>query len=747
MAFNKGKKLLSIIFLVFVIATLVLGWFVSQEQPVVLSEDGQSLNLAEASYVGRQACAKCHAEQDRLWQGSHHDLAMQEANERTVLGDFDNAELNEHGVVTRFFRKDGRFFVNTDGPDGQLADFEIKYAFGVAPLQQYLIEFAGGRLQAFSIAWDSRTKEQGGQRWFHLYPNESIDFKHELHWTQRSQNWNFMCAECHSTNLQKNYHLLDRTYNTRWSEIDVACEACHGPASRHVIWAKRSPGFEQIDAKTKGLVILFDERKNIQWRMNAESGNAHIDPSQKSNKEIQVCARCHSRRTQLFDNYRHGSLLDSHLPSLLQRELYYVDGQVKEEVYEYGSFLQSKMYQAGVICSDCHEPHSLKLRAAGNEVCLQCHVGDKYDTKAHHFHVKGTAGSNCVDCHMPMNTYMVIDSRRDHHFSVPRPDLSEQLDTPNTCMGCHVDRTSHWAAHKVREWYGHHPKGYQKYAETFQAIRSGAVDAYDRLMALMEDKNQPIIARATAIEELDLSLNPRLLTVLVDALHDSDPLMRSAGLNALEQLPPEQRWVLAHERLQDPVRSVRALAVATLAEIPNEQMTSNQQTNFNEASNEYLSSLRLNADDPGAQVSLGNFYLARRELTKAEQAYREALFLDVNWVPAYVNYADLLRKMNRDEDGEALLKAGLAHRFEAGVLHHSLGLLQVRKKDLISALASFKLANELEPEVIHYSYIYAVALHSAGQLEAARSVINSALIRAPNNPSLNTLKAQLAVEE
>ncbi len=740
---NEYKNFPAII-IVLVIVALVVAGCLPQQKLMVDSESEQQLSLPEMSYVGRQTCAKCHAGQDQLWQGSHHDLAMQEANEQTVLGDFDNIEFSEHGVTTRFFRKDGRFFVNTDGPDGQLADFEVKYTFGVTPLQQYLIEFSGGRLQAFSIAWDSRMKAHGGQRWFHLYLNERIDFRHELHWTKRLQNWNFMCAECHSTNLQKNYNPLDRTYNTRWSEINVACEACHGPASHHVSWAERGAGFDQIDAKTKGLAIQFGERRNIDWKIDAVSGNARRELSQQSGQEMQVCARCHSRRTQLFGEFRHGSLLDSHLPSLLHRELYHVDGQAKEEVYEYGSFLQSRMYQAGVICSDCHEPHSLKLRAAGNEVCMQCHAGNKYDTESHHFHEKGLAGSQCVDCHMPMKTYMVVDSRRDHSFSIPRPDLSEQLGTPNTCTGCHASKTAQWAADKVREWYGHQPTGYQNYAETFHAIRSGAIDALDRLMTLQEDKNQPIIARATAVEELDVGLSARLLTVMVDALYDSDPLMRSAGLNASGQLPPEQRWMMAHERLHDPVRGVRALAVATLAEVPAEHMTSGQRIHFQEAADDYLRSLRFNADDPGAQVSLGNFYAARGELTEAEQAYREALVLDVNWVSAYVNYADLLRKMNRDEDGERLLRDGLIHQPDAGALHHSLGLLHVRKKDLPRALAALKQATELEPEIIHYGYIYAIALHSTGQLEAARAVIKSALTRAPNNPALNALKAQLA---
>lgn len=729
-----------------VVMMLITGCLVEQEKPITPSKQIQQSSLSLKTYVGRQACVDCHAKQDQLWQGSHHKLAMQIANDKTVLGDFADAEFNYQGVLTRFFKTDDHFYVNTDGPDGELADFEIKYTFGVEPLQQYLIEFTGGRLQAFSIAWDNRPQEKGGQRWFHLYPNESIDFTHEMHWTKRLQNWNFMCAECHSTNLQKNYNPLDRTYDTSWSDINVACEACHGPASHHVIWAKRGTGFEQIDNDTKGLAIHLDASIQTQRKADTVSHTAKIDPlrNTNSNLEIQVCAHCHSRRIQLFTDFRHGSLFDSHLPSLLQSELYHVDGQIKEEVYEYGSFLQSKMFQAGVTCSNCHEPHSLELRAPGNQVCMQCHAADHFDTETHHFHSKGKEGSYCVDCHMPTKTYMQIDDRHDHQFSVPRPDLSEQLGTPNACSGCHTSKTPQWAVDKVREWYGRNPEGYQNFSETLHAIRTNALDTFDYIMRLQSDQRQPIIARATAIEEIDLRINAGLFNVLVNALYDSDPMMRIAGLNALTQLPPGQRWLLAHDLLQDPTRSIRAIAASSLAETSTDSMSAHEKLIFEQATDDYLSSLSMNEDDPGAQVSLGNFYSARDKIAQAEQAYREALYLDANSIPAYINYADMLRKLNRDIEGEALLQEGLARNPTASALHHSLGLLQVRKKDLSNALISLKKAAELAPSTAQYSYIYAVALYNSGQVEAAQSIVNSALIHAPNDPVLIRMKAQLA---
>ena len=191
-----------------------------------------------AKFMGGKVCSGCHAAETESWKGSHHALAMQKATEGTVLGNFSNEPFEHLGVVTTFSRAGDKFRLRTGGPDGALHDYEIDYTFGVYPLQQYLIAFPGGRYQALGIAWDSRQKEQGGQRWFHLYPDQQLNPGNRLHWTGRNQTWNYQCADCHSTNLQKNYDLSTDTYATTWTDVDVSCEACHGPGSRHVAWAK-----------------------------------------------------------------------------------------------------------------------------------------------------------------------------------------------------------------------------------------------------------------------------------------------------------------------------------------------------------------------------------------------------------------------------------------------------------------------------------------------------------------------------
>ncbi len=456
-------------------------------------------DASAASFVGAKACAGCHAREAAEWQGSQHAKAMQHATEATVLGDFKDARFKYGDITSTFFRRAGKFYVNTDGADGKLADFEISYVFGLYPLQQYLIAFPDGRLQTLSIAWDSRPRAQGGERWYHLYPDERITHGDPLHWTRLSQNWNWMCADCHTTNLDRNYDAASNTYATTWSEMNVACEACHGPGRDHLAWAKHEPGSEQF-AEKHGLVVALDERKGVNWIPVPATGNAARSVQLASHRELGVCAQCHSRRAPFAKGMDHdGRLLETHDISLLSDGLYFADGQQLDEVYNVGSFLQSKMHAAGVTCSDCHNPHTGKPRAPGNAVCAQCHLPGKYDAPTHTLHPAGSVGAQCAACHMPTRNYMGIDARHDHSFRIPRPDLSVQLDSPNACNACHKDRDAAWAAAAIEKAFGPQRKGFQTFGAALHAGRTGAPGASEKLMALANDPQAPAIARATAL--------------------------------------------------------------------------------------------------------------------------------------------------------------------------------------------------------------------------------------------------------
>jgi Flp pilus assembly protein TadD len=693
-------------------------------------------SAGDATFVGRAVCSTCHPEQDRRWHGSHHDLAMQVADEQTVRGDFENATFTHRDVTTTFFRRDGKFVVRTDGPDGQLHDYEVAYTFGVTPLQQYLIAFPGGRYQALGIAWDNRPQDAGGQRWFHLYPEQRLVPGNPLHWTGIDQTWNYQCAECHSTNLHKHYRLDGDRYETTWSELNVACEACHGPGSRHVAWARAGGTVPTPEEPSKGLMVQFKGRNDAAWVIDPHTGSAKRSTPLPTRFEVETCARCHARRGIFDDRYVPGrALMDTHRPALLEEGLYYADGQIQDEVYEYGSFLQSKMYRAGVTCSDCHDPHSLQLRDAGNALCAHCHMPERFDTPAHHFHQTGSAGSQCVECHMPAKTYMGVDARRDHSFRRPRPDLSVQLGTPNACTACHTDRPPQWAADTIERWYGPGPRP-PHFATALHAGRTRKPGAAGALVRLLGDATMPGIARATAVALLGRSLSPQSLRAVESALADGDPLVRMAAVAVLEPVEPQTRLRLAAPLLRDTMRAVRIEAAHILAPLDTARLSGAQRAALDLALAEYRQAQALNADRPEAHLNLGVLQAQLSKPLEAEQAYRTALRIDPSFAPTYVNLADLYRAQNRDEDGEKILRQGLAISPNDAALHHALGLLLVRRGRQLEALSALGRAAELRPDNPHYDYVFGVALHSLHQSTRALEVLTQAHARHPGEPEI-----------
>ena len=681
----------------------------------------------QPGFIGSAACAECHRTETEAWKTSQHARAMQHANERSVLGDFNHAQFSYNGIDSTFFKRDAKYFVRTDGADGKLAEFEIRYTFGVDPLQQYLIEFSDGRLQALSIAWDARPKDQGGQRWFHLYPKEKIDHRDELHWTRRQQNWNFMCADCHSIDVRKNYDAASDSFKTQWAEITVGCEACHGPGSAHAAWAKTKPA-----DPTLGLTLRFDERRDVAWTIDPKSGTAGRSRPNDAHTELEVCAQCHARRAQIAEGYHAGRpFLDHYRPSLLSPGLFHADGQQRDEVYIWGSFLQSKMQRAGVTCSDCHEPHGGKLRAEGNAVCAQCHLPARYEDPKHHFHPMGSKGSACVDCHMPETTYMVIDPRRDHSLRVPRPDQSVALGVPNACNACHADKDAAWAAGVLDARLGRRPEGFQRFAATLAAAARGDAAAGGMLAALAGDPSQSAIARASAAQALGAALSPQTLDALRAPLAAADPLQRLAAVSALEALPEEPRLALAAPLLDDRRRAVRIEAAQVLSSIPDASFPAARRAAFERAAAEYESVQRYNFDRPEARTSLGTFYARRGRMQDAEKTLRSALALEPRHVPAYVNLADLWRSLGRDAAGEAILREGLALMPDDATLRHVLGLTLVRLQRADAGLAELARAAALAPGDARFAYVYAVGLYSNGKPQEALAEIDRALVRHP----------------
>jgi len=704
------------------------------------TKDVSGQNSSAVTFVGSETCSGCHRAEAKLWDASQHKAAMQHATEKTVIGNFNDASFDYYGVHSRFFRKDRKFLVETDGADGKLAVFEVKYTFGIDPLQQYLVEFPDGRIQALPLAWDSRPQERGGQRWFHLYPDEEIKHDDVLHWTRLSQNWNFMCAECHSTGLAKNYDAKTDRFATAWAEISVGCEACHGQGSRHVAWAHDQKSwwpFGKREESSKGLPVDFDERHNVAWPIDPQTRTARRSLAPAIlRKEVETCGLCHARRAGFSEDWVPGQWLSqTNVVEALARTTYHADGQIRdvEEPYNYTPFKQSRMFAAGVTCSDCHDPHSSKLRASAEGVCLQCHAADKYARAAHRHHAGVDSPPTCISCHMQARTYMVIDPRHDHSFRVPRPDLSVKLGTPNACNGCHGDKSPQWAAANVEAWFGANREGFQTYAGAFHAARTDAMDAAALLAVVAADGNAPAVARASALDELASRVSPQNIAVAKAALADPDPMVRTGALDMLEDLPPGQIWPMVSSLLADPVRGVRIRTASLLAAVPTASQPPADRDGFDRAAKEFIAAQRFNADRPEARTTLGNFLAQRGQASDAEAEYKAALKLSPQYAAAAVNLSDLYRQLGRDGDGESVLRAAIAVSPRAAAAHHALGLTQTRLKHSDAALAEFQRAAELDPGDARYQYVYGVALHSAGKRDEAMTVLKESLKSHPSN--------------
>ena len=593
---------------------------------------------AAAQYVGRETCARCHEKETAAWTGSDHDRAMDPATPENVLGDFDNRQIDHYGQTSRMTRRGDQFFMATDNKAGQSETFAIKYVLGYRPLQQYLVEFPDGRIQCLPIAWDTQQK-----KWFHLYPHEPIRHDDPLHWTGRLQNWNYMCADCHTTNLEKNYE-LGKGYHTTFSEIDVSCETCHGPGSLHVKLAESRS-------------LFWDRRR----------GYALADLKSKDNRvEVEACAPCHAHRRVVAPGFRPGEkFLDHYLPAMLDGDLYHPDGQLLEEDYEYSSFVQSRMFHEKVRCTNCHDPHTTRIRLPGNQLCGQCHLPSKYDTESHHHHPKGEQhGGLCADCHMPITKYMVVDPRRDHSIRIPRPDLTVSLGVPNACNRCHNDaskgETPQWAVEKCRQWYGEKDAP-PHFAYAIAAGRQGKPEALDELIAVVRRGDTRPIVRASALLLLKNYPQREARLAAIDGLLDGDALVRYAAVANLESLAtgrgdlPIELSERLTPMLHDPVRIVRTEAVRILASVPDNERKKEDQQAFDKALAEYIAGQEYLADDPGSHLGLGVLYANRREFPKAEAAYQQALTVDAAFYPARINLAMLYDSLGRKDEAEKQL--------------------------------------------------------------------------------------------
>lgn len=741
----------------------------------------EAITSTPAKFVGRSSCIECHQQQADLFHGSHHDLAMDVANETTVRANFDNQSLTHFGVTSTFFKRDDKFFVNTEGPNGEMRDFEIKYVFGYEPLQQYMVELNRaahleedevGQVQVLRLCWDTI-----GKRWFYLTPpdvKEKLEPDDPLHWTGITMRWNTSCADCHSTNLKKNFDAITKTFSTTFSEIDVSCEACHGPGSHHVELERHRSWFN--NPKETGLVSL---------------------KTADAKTQIEMCATCHSRRLKLSDGFTATCSFDDYFAcELLMDHTYHGDGQIKDEVYVYGSFVQSKMYHEGIRCTDCHDPHSAKVKKLGNDLCTSCHAhpAGKYDTPLHHHHQIGSTGSLCVECHMPATTYMEVDPRRDHSLRVPRPDLSVKFGVPNACTGCHLDSTKlpedsqvgikqylDWITRAedgdeivkaelervnalmddaVKSWF---PTPHYDDSHYYARLAASSIESEEMeqiLIALMDSPAAPSITRATAaIRTLEFRSDETLRAALnilntrdARAIVGAFPRIESAMNRQIDYL----RYTNSRKEPIEKIRryasavanfltfeslEVRLAACRTLAGIPleirSDVLSGQQIQEFETARDEYLESLKVENDRAASWAVISTLKLSDNDLNGAIEAIRRAISLDESTSGLRSQLASLLSQQTQNIQQDARQQAQEGNTSNLQQLQERMVELlteisELRERDHELILVELKRAEGF-PGAHHLYYRVAMSYYLRGETDLTLQYLNQAIELEPDN--------------
>ena len=668
--------------------------------------------MVSVSYA-QNICSECHRSEVRKWENSQHAVAMATPTPEIVAGDFDGASYQSGDLVARFERQDDRYLIKVRQGNMPEASYSVAYTFGVFPLQQYLIEIEGGRLQAFNIAWDARSTKDGGQRWFELGQESAEHPGDPFHWTGIYQNWNSQCADCHSTGLTRNYNPDSDSYNTTSNFLSVGCAACHRNAEAH------AQG--QMSGESLGAGVELAAMGS--WLPGKNGRPPRHQGERSSPEQVPTCGKCHSLRTRLSDASARRVHDDFRL-SLLDVPLYFPDGQIREEVFVLGSFEQSRMFQEGVVCSNCHDPHSNQLVADGNAVCTQCHAATDFETVSHHQHPPDSIGAQCVNCHMPERTFMKVDKRRDHSFMVPRPGIAKKSGSPDVCLGCHSDKTSDWSEAAVKKW----APGIGKRASWFHQQQGNLTETAD----FIRNNKEPAIRRATLLSRHGELLAQYFPGVIREQMMQDNPLLRAVAAETAREGGVELITSVP-DLLDDDALSVRLAAIETLIlsgankDLPDDVLF------------EYEEYLNLQSDLPAGRAARARYFLVKSQVDKAEEDLRKALEKDPGYAPAALLLTSILRSEGRTREAVDVIDHVLRSAPDNAGLIHVRGLIRIGSGDSGKALDDLKRAAELAPEEWLYGYRYAVALYRLGNIREARTVTRQLMKRFPGIPELQAL--------
>lgn len=698
--------------ILFVISLFILGCENDKKGNDYQSISAYSI-LEGDGYIGDENCTSCHKEAAESWKGSHHDKAMQLVTEDSVLGDFNDVSVSLDGVAYFFFRKESDFFVKTTELDGSENEYKVTYVFGLTPLQQYIIDFKDGKKQVLRVTWDTID-----QKWFHQYAGDEIVITDWLHWSRGAQNWNTMCAECHSTNLKKNYFVEKDSFHTTYSSINVSCESCHGPGAQHLNWANSG----------------------------RTDGDMHMVLGNDQKSQMNMCAPCHARRVKLSKDLIPGlNFEDQYLIQNISSDFYHLDGQILEEDYVYGSFLQSKMHAQGVKCGDCHNVHSNKLKMTGNKLCLQCHVPDTYDSPKHHFHQANTEASQCINCHMTGKYYMGNDFRRDHSFRIPRPDQSVAHGTPNACSECHKDKSEEWAAEWVVNWYGEERKPH--FSDYLLLSNQTELNVTERkkLDTFINDLNYPAIARSTVIDNINYT-NEEQLKSLLTALNDSSAIVRYNALIQFRSMSPQDRIAIAQKHMVDSTKLVRIGSAQLLVGFEGDGWNETDKLSLYKANEELEEMLYSSADFSTGRLQLGDHFMQTNDIPTAIKHYEKALKMDSLLFPVYTNLATAYSIAKQTDKALETLNIWMDKQPDAARPYYLRALLNFEIGNNDIAEEDLKMAIELNPRDSRSMYNLSTYYYQIKEFQKAEIQVKKALQIEPNNQEIKYLYALILKE-
>lgn len=678
---------------------------------------------AQAEYVGAKACTACHGEIDKAWSGSHHDGSLSRATEGKAAAPFAGERLKGGPLGAAFVTVDGKSTIVSGPPR------EVVYRVGKQPLQQYVVAGERGHLFAFPAAYDTRNTWEGGRRWFVPTENAAVSTD-PAHYLKPGQTYNASCAPCHSTQVKKNYDLSQDSYSTELGELDVTCEACHGAGSHHIESAKKFPDAWPEEVKNFGFVREIAHHANRRWFRSQAQDTARLTPIEPGRPEVAdektSCGPCHSASRDLGPASGDQVFADRYQLRLQDSGLFENNGSGRGATYALGEFAQSTMAQAGVVCSDCHNPHSTVLRKPADSLCASCHKPETFQAPTHGLHAIEVEGApSCVDCHMPSRPRLGVDTHHDHRFSVPRPDLSASTGTSHACSSCHQNRSDRWAAEAIAKTHG--PPADSHPSIAFRALELRLPGAG---LLLAEAASNPQLApftRASALiawSGLDPSQKQKRYEAIVQqAAQSPDELLRRAAALASSSLAEKKRRRILKSLWGDSMRSVRIAAVEAAMQLP--PINNKGDADFDMAMKEARAAAEYGSDQEEGILILADLNARSDNADRGLELYELAAQRFPHSAEVVEHWVRSLRLWERTEEADALVEGALSRKLTSPWLDYWRGTALVKKQKFREALPHLKEAFELSPPQLRRraGYSYAITVNELGDWAEALALL------------------------